>query len=110
MMLFKQSSIICGTFLSLAMCACTLGSADFDQTTSAGATGGATGTGGGGGGGTEIEEHGPPVTDITSAGAVCESPQSSMFFAIGEPTHIGAAASIKYKMEDGVIRMNGGLP
>lgn len=109
MMLFERSSIICGTFLSLAMCACTLSSVDFEQTTGAGATG-ATGMGGGGGGGAEIEEHGPPVTDITSAGAVCESPQGSMFFALGEPTHIGAAASIKYKMEDGVIRMNGGLP
>jgi len=71
-----------------------------------GSTGGAGGHGGGAGGGASA--HGPPATDIVSAGEVSKSSSYKLVFTFGQSTqNQDKTTSPSYSLQGGLIGANG---
>jgi hypothetical protein len=70
----------------------------------------AMGTGGGGQGGGELA-GGVNATELVSAGHVAKSPSYRIVFTLGQPTqNQGKTTSPSYRMQGGLIGVNGSLP
>jgi hypothetical protein len=74
----------------------------------AGGDGGSSSSSGTGGQGGAMASHGPPATDLVSAGTVGKSPGYRMVFTLGQPSQAqGTMNSPSHRLQGGLVGANG---